>query len=251
MRRVRMVHARTLRSIVHRGLARGCRSKSRRGAIYIGGPGQAIGHVDKKGGAHRGYGQGKAVLVMGKRRRNGPTRAVPVGFQKRFDGSDPSRGRRPAPENPRSKDEVSGVGFGIRRRARSRPPRRRRLPLPGGTIAVGGKGGFQCHQTDHHVFLAAGVAHRSDAPDPSRQRAEGGSYLDPEVLEHHGAHRIAGDAARNLHSGDIRHLMGLISEAHESHRIEPRANGATARAWRAKRSSRPSCRAIRAHSRAA
>ena len=38
-------------------------------------------------------------------------------------------------------------------------------------------------QADEHVLRAAGVAHQAHAPDPARQRAEPGAYLDTEVVE--------------------------------------------------------------------
>ena len=91
---------------------------------------------------------------------------------------------------------------------------------------MGAKRRLERHETHEDVLLAAGVAHRPDPPDPPREGAERGPDLDPEVLEHHRPHRVAGHPLGDLDAGDVGHLVALVAEAREPHRVEPRDEGA-------------------------
>src|SRR5829696_4595289 len=88
--------------------------------------------------------------------------------------------------------------------------------LDGGACLTGKTGSSQDRlqrgETDQDVLLAAVVAHRADAPDAAAQWSERRADLDAEIVEHGGAHRLAVDTLRNMHAGDVRHLVPLIAE---------------------------------------
>jgi hypothetical protein len=52
------------------------------------------------------------------------------------------------------------------------------------------------------------------------QRAERGADLDVEVIEERAAHLLAVDALRDVHPGHVGHLVALVAEELEPHRLE-------------------------------
>ncbi len=99
-------------------------------------------------------------------------------------------------------------------------------------------------------MLARVIAHRADAPDRARQRAEGRADLDLEIDAHPSPDRLAVDAVGNMDAGDVGHPVRVVAEDGQAHRAQPRGHRATRRRMPGEADGSPSPSATRAHSRA-